>query len=153
MSLHTIEWNGSIDAAHFIPGHPKCGRLHGHTYTIRVVLVGNLPDDKEPAYMVDYGLIKEIVNELDHKLLVAQRMTDQVASSRLHIMWGSHTTVNEMSLDPKMVYIVPEKDTSAELLSKHLWQRFTKLEDVEFCRVEVSETPKTKATYGSLDVA
>jgi hypothetical protein len=22
-----------IDCAHFLPGHPKCGQLHGHTYS------------------------------------------------------------------------------------------------------------------------
>jgi 6-pyruvoyl-tetrahydropterin synthase len=21
-----------IDCAHFLPGHPKCGQIHGHTY-------------------------------------------------------------------------------------------------------------------------
>ena len=23
----------TIDCAHMLPGHPKCGQLHGHTYT------------------------------------------------------------------------------------------------------------------------
>ena len=29
-----------IDCAHLLPGHPKCGRLHGHTYRVEVVVDG-----------------------------------------------------------------------------------------------------------------
>ena len=29
-----------VDCAHFLPGHPKCGQLHGHTYTVEVVIEG-----------------------------------------------------------------------------------------------------------------
>ncbi len=27
-----------IDCAHFLPGHPKCGQLHGHTYRVDVTI-------------------------------------------------------------------------------------------------------------------
>ena len=29
-----------IDCAHFLPGHPKCGQIHGHTYRVEVVIEG-----------------------------------------------------------------------------------------------------------------
>ena len=29
-----------IDCAHFLPGHGKCGQLHGHTYKVEVVIEG-----------------------------------------------------------------------------------------------------------------
>ena len=29
-----------IDCAHFLPGHPKCGQVHGHTYKVEVVIEG-----------------------------------------------------------------------------------------------------------------
>jgi 6-pyruvoyltetrahydropterin/6-carboxytetrahydropterin synthase len=29
-----------IDCAHFLPGHPKCGQIHGHTYKVEVVIEG-----------------------------------------------------------------------------------------------------------------
>ena len=32
----------TIDCAHMLPGHPKCGQLHGHTYTVEVVVEGKV---------------------------------------------------------------------------------------------------------------
>ena len=29
-----------IDCAHFLPGHPKCGQLHGHTYKVEIIIEG-----------------------------------------------------------------------------------------------------------------
>ena len=29
-----------IDCAHFLPGHPKCGQVHGHTYRVDVTSEG-----------------------------------------------------------------------------------------------------------------
>ena len=29
-----------IDCAHFLPGHPKCGQVHGHTYKVEVIIEG-----------------------------------------------------------------------------------------------------------------
>ena len=33
-----------IDCAHLLPGHPKCGHLHGHTYRVEVVVEGEMKD-------------------------------------------------------------------------------------------------------------
>lgn len=72
-------WRSGIrfDAAHFIPGHPKCGRLHGHTYAISCVVHG------EPAangFILDFGEVKAalraIADRLDHKVLVATKAKD-----------------------------------------------------------------------------
>src|SRR2546425_417823 len=32
-----------IDAAHHLPGHEKCGRLHGHTYQVDVTIANPSP--------------------------------------------------------------------------------------------------------------
>jgi 6-pyruvoyltetrahydropterin/6-carboxytetrahydropterin synthase len=37
MRLGVVE---HIDCAHFLPGHPKCGQLHGHTYKVELVIEG-----------------------------------------------------------------------------------------------------------------
>jgi 6-pyruvoyltetrahydropterin/6-carboxytetrahydropterin synthase len=58
-----------IDCAHFLPGHDKCGTLHGHTYKIEVVIEG----EKKDGMIVDFSelkrSIKDVLNCFDHKTL------------------------------------------------------------------------------------
>ena len=55
-----------VDSSHVLPGHPKCGVMHGHTYRFDVVVEG--PDDAE--MVVDYDEIKAaahaVLGPLDH---------------------------------------------------------------------------------------
>jgi 6-pyruvoyltetrahydropterin/6-carboxytetrahydropterin synthase len=62
-----------FDAAHWLPRVPdghKCGRLHGHTYVLRVWCAGDLD---ERGFVVDYAEIADAVEHilavLDHHLL------------------------------------------------------------------------------------
>jgi len=59
----------SFSAAHYLPGHPKCGIIHGHNYKVRVELEG--PEDAE--MLVDFGIVKkhlnDILKDLDHEML------------------------------------------------------------------------------------
>ena len=57
-----------IDCAHFLPGHTKCGQLHGHTYKIEVMIQG----EKAGGGMVlDFSVLKaqtrEVLAEFDHR--------------------------------------------------------------------------------------
>jgi 6-pyruvoyltetrahydropterin/6-carboxytetrahydropterin synthase len=58
-----------IDCAHFLPGHDKCGTLHGHTYKIEVVIEG----EKKAGMVVDFSelkrSIKDVLGNFDHKTL------------------------------------------------------------------------------------
>src|SRR4029079_2543274 len=58
-----------IDCAHYLPSHDKCGRLHGHTYTIDVIIEG----EKKGGMVVDFADLKRTVNtilaEYDHRSL------------------------------------------------------------------------------------
>ena len=58
-----------IDCAHYLPGHPKCGQLHGHTYKIEVIIEGENKD----GMVMDLGDLKTGINEVladyDHKSL------------------------------------------------------------------------------------
>lgn len=56
----------TFDAAHYIPGHPKCSVLHGHTYIIRNLEI--YVDD-----FVDFGDIKEVIRGWDHTTIVPER--------------------------------------------------------------------------------
>lgn len=67
MRLGIIDY---IDSAHYLPGHGKCGKLHGHTYKIEVLVEGEI---QENGMVIDfYDLkkgIKEALKEYDHILL------------------------------------------------------------------------------------
>ena len=55
-----------FDSMHLLPGHPKCGVPHGHTYRVAVEVEGPIVD----GMVMDFGLLKrslrEILKPLDH---------------------------------------------------------------------------------------
>ncbi len=56
-----------LDCAHLLPGHPKCGRLHGHTYRVEVVIDGEPRD----GMVIDFGELKaqvrSVLSRYDHR--------------------------------------------------------------------------------------
>jgi 6-pyruvoyltetrahydropterin/6-carboxytetrahydropterin synthase len=70
----TLVRDYAFEAAHFLPRVPeshKCRRMHGHSYKVRVTLVG--PIDPELGWLVDFSALDEIVDpivrEIDHRVL------------------------------------------------------------------------------------
>ena len=64
----------SFDSAHLLPNVPKghkCGRLHGHTYRVRLYVGGEV--NEHTGWIVDYADIKEawqpVHDQLDHRYL------------------------------------------------------------------------------------
>ncbi|HIJ00826.1 MAG: 6-pyruvoyltetrahydropterin/6-carboxytetrahydropterin synthase [Candidatus Methanomethylophilaceae archaeon] len=60
-----------FSACHFITGHEKCARLHGHSYIIRLSLEGEIGSD---GMIMDFVVLKralrQVVNILDHRVLL-----------------------------------------------------------------------------------
>ncbi len=63
----------SFDAAHFLPKVPeghKCRNMHGHTYTIKVFISGEI---NKVGWVQDFGDIKKttepLIKMLDHSVL------------------------------------------------------------------------------------
>ena len=56
-----------IDCAHFLPGHAKCGQLHGHTYKVEVVIEG----DHQGGMVMDFADLKReiaaVLGQYDHR--------------------------------------------------------------------------------------
>jgi 6-pyruvoyltetrahydropterin/6-carboxytetrahydropterin synthase len=79
MRLEIDGWSAGLkfSACHLIPGHSKCGRLHGHTYAVHVRLVG---EQNRSGYIADFGevkdLIKRLIKKLDHRVLIPARHPD-----------------------------------------------------------------------------
>ena len=64
----------TFDSAHFLPNVPeghKCKNLHGHTYTLTLVLEAKI--NRPAGWAVDFtdvkALVKPIIDRIDHKLL------------------------------------------------------------------------------------
>ncbi len=63
---------GYFDAAHFLPDHPKCGKVHGHRWTVEIGVMGRLNPDT--GMVVDFHnlssfLNEEVLEKFDHKLI------------------------------------------------------------------------------------
>ena len=56
-----------VDCAHFLPGHSKCGQLHGHTYRVEVVIEG----EHGGGMIVDFADLKAgtraVLQQYDHR--------------------------------------------------------------------------------------
>lgn len=86
----TIAKRFTFDAAHrldYLPEGHKCGRLHGHTYELELVLAG--PVDDKTGFVIDYADIADVVQKLvldriDHHLL--NEVVPQPSTERL-VRW------------------------------------------------------------------
>jgi 6-pyruvoyltetrahydropterin/6-carboxytetrahydropterin synthase len=76
MRLEINGWSSKItfSASHIIPGHKKCGRLHGHDYAINAKIEGDIGKD---GVIMDFISVKEflrgIASELDHRVMIPVR--------------------------------------------------------------------------------
>jgi 6-pyruvoyltetrahydropterin/6-carboxytetrahydropterin synthase len=56
-----------IDCAHFLPGHPKCGQIHGHTYRVEVIIEGH----NTGGMILDFNELKaqtrDVLGVYDHR--------------------------------------------------------------------------------------
>ena len=112
MKLKLDGWKLGIgfSACHFLPGHDKCNRLHGHNYTIHIHLTGEL-DDSGMVY--DFVKLKRamkaVADELDHCVLMPGK------SDTVTIVVENYQ-VNVTALDKS--YSFPESDVNILELDK-----------------------------------
>ena len=66
MKLGVVE---SMDCAHFLPGHPRCGVVHGHTYRVEVIIEG----ENRTGMIIDFadlkGNVRSALAVYDHRSL------------------------------------------------------------------------------------
>ena len=91
-----------FSACHFIPNHPKCGCLHGHTYAISVRIEG----EQAGEFIIDFEQVKGIVNNicdrLDHRVLIADK------DPRLRIEKKGSVSIEIIESEKK--YVLPSED-------------------------------------------
>ncbi len=78
----------TFDAAHYIEGYPgKCSQLHGHTYRVEVVFERR--ELGEDYMVIDFGeakrVVREVVGELDHRLLNDVMGTSRPTTERIAV--------------------------------------------------------------------
>jgi len=56
----------NFDSMHLLPGHPRCGVPHGHTYRVEAAVEGPVKD----GMVIDFDLLKknmrEVLRDFDH---------------------------------------------------------------------------------------
>ena len=98
-------WRAKLrfSACHFIPDHPSCGCLHGHTFAVSIRLTGEL----ENEFVVDFielkTAVRSICDELDHRVLIASN------DSRLKVEVGERECEVLMKAANKR-YVLPRED-------------------------------------------
>jgi 6-pyruvoyltetrahydropterin/6-carboxytetrahydropterin synthase len=117
-------WDAAIkfSACHFIPGHDKCGRLHGHIYSINARIEG---EPNEDGMLWDFitlkSALRSVAEELDHRVLIPGE------SSVMNIEIGDEvrvTTENKSYVLPlEDVAILDIKLASAEELAGFILER------------------------------
>jgi len=130
--MSEISYEMTFDAGHRIVGHKgKCARLHGHTYKVHIMASGPV---SPPGFVVDFGDLKEIVNEWDHMLLLWDQ--DPFVENWLTITQVREAGIVAVSFNP-----------TAEHMSEYLCRRFVDEFSLFSCMVELWETPKCMARY------
>ncbi len=66
MRLGVIE---HIDCAHYLPGHPRCGALHGHTYKVELIVEGANKDGMVVDFSDLRNCLRDALSKYDHKSL------------------------------------------------------------------------------------
>lgn len=121
-SIRIDGWRSSIrfDAAHMIPGHPKCGRLHGHTYAIHAEVHGA---QGASGFIMDFGevkaALKRIADRLDHHVLLPGKSP----GARLTVgagMVSFDADGKRYEFPQEDAEVLPIEHTSAESLAEHV---------------------------------
>jgi 6-pyruvoyltetrahydropterin/6-carboxytetrahydropterin synthase len=114
--------NVKFSACHFIAGHEKCGRLHGHTYVVSLRIIGDIGDK---GMVMDFVQIKRglrsIVDDLDHRVIIpadSKRITVSVGDE-VEVLAGCKRYVFPV----EDVVLLDTEESSAEELSRMLLQR------------------------------
>lgn len=126
--------NHTISMGHRIVGHEgKCQRLHGHTYRFEVHLICDATELVPPGFVVDFGKVKEILDEWDHRMLIWDQDPD-FALDGPPVLWDDLGVVH--------VKFNPTAENMASALTTRFRKEFPHLSTV---RVKVWETPSTYA--------
>jgi 6-pyruvoyltetrahydropterin/6-carboxytetrahydropterin synthase len=134
--------NIKFSACHFIAGHARCGKLHGHLYVIQVILHGEKGEDGMIMDFIELKrVLRMIADEFDHRVLLPGR------SER--VILEHHDDEVEAKIDNKRyifpmedVLILDIKESSAEEIAEVMVKRIVE---------EIDITPNIKGVEVGVD--
>lgn len=124
MEIRLDGWDLNIrfSAAHFLPAHNKCQRIHGHDYSVSAEIEGYNSTGFVADFLVVEKMLNEIVDNLDHRLILPNQ-------SEI-LEWHESRNNIEISYNGKLVSVpkeftvhIPVNSTSCEDLSNYLAER------------------------------
>ena len=168
-----IRTEAKFSAAHVVHlTKTKCSRLHGHTWRVEVELEGSIDRD---GMMVDFGDIKKVIDELDHKTLIPEvaiirnvsgSLADQVFKGQTMVSFPDPAIPGAEKVymfPPEDVYAIPntpemrnrfgtDVSCTAEFIAEHLIDKIAEITVKKpvkniFIRVWESETSYAEASF------
>jgi 6-pyruvoyltetrahydropterin/6-carboxytetrahydropterin synthase len=119
-----------FSACHFIPRHEKCSRLHGHSYTVRLILEGNIGED---GMVMDFvklkRALKALVDEFDHRILLP-RLSPEVRLIEEDGEIEVHTGGKRYVFPTDDVLLLDISQTTAEEMSQMMLERIVEDADL-----------------------
>lgn len=129
-----IQTQLTFSAAHLLEGHEgHCKFIHGHNYKVVVVLTGNTLDKvgRLEDFSIIKGILKEVVKELDHTLILNTGCSVEPEGDMDHII--------TMDVNP-----------TAENLAKYIYNKINAAynsKSVKLKKVTIWETDDSCASY------
>lgn len=102
-------------ASHRLAWHPKCSRIHGHGFQVRVLVEGEVNPDT--GIVVDFGevgaAISEIIDPLDHRFLAARDAKRGHWDSEMYMWSDCEMCVSDEAQSAYLIdgkYVLPAED-------------------------------------------
>ncbi len=152
MSIFIDGWetNLKFSAAHFIPYHNKCKRLHGHDYAIDIRIYGEIKNGMVADFVVVKKELRSLLENIDHKLILPMEgkdMTQKKENGQYKITYEGKT----MIIPEEFVYLCNIEYSSSEELARFFVHEILKRvhfeNNVKIIELSVYEGPGQKATW------
>ena len=151
-TLELAKEDFKFSAGHFtLFGADEAELLHGHNYQVGVEFVGPALDDEGLliSFVTTKKVIRALCAELDTQLLIpanSSHLSFTRQDGHLEIRFGERRYV----MPEADVVMLPEVNTSIEVLARYLWHRLADTLDLSHLTalgVRVSETPGQTCWY------
>lgn len=117
----------TFSATHYIPFHPKCSAIHGHTYFVKDICI-------EVDGFVDFGKIKQVIKNWDHSFIVPKDHVDIWLD-----IWRQETMKERHGIALNIRFV--DGDPTVENIAKHIKEEIDNIPHVVNAGFELCEGP------------